>query len=142
DRNVRTSIDIRLQLAASEILRHHLRKAHLQHGAVVMMDAHTGSVLAMVNAPEPTFTAPAQASRHGGDEADALLDRARYGTYPPGSTFKIVTAMAALRLDPANARQSYSCRRLPDGRVGALIPGWNRPIHDDDKDSAHGSLQM
>jgi peptidoglycan glycosyltransferase len=26
--------------------------------------------------------------------------------------------------------------------VGALIPGWNRPVHDDDKDHAHGSLQM
>jgi peptidoglycan glycosyltransferase len=50
--------------------------------------------------------------------------------------------MAALRLDPANAKQSYSCRRLPDGRVGAIIPGWNRPIHDDDKDHAHGTLQM
>jgi len=50
--------------------------------------------------------------------------------------------MAALRLDPQNAKQTYTCRRLPDGRVGALIPGWNRPVHDDDKDHAHGSLQM
>ena len=139
DRNVRTSLDARMQLAASEILRQHLNKAHLEHGAVVMMDARTGGILAMVNAPEPSFTAPAQAPHHSTDE---LLDRARYGTYAPGSTFKIVTAMAALRLDPENAKQTYSCRRLPDGRVGALIPGWNRPVHDDDKDHAHGSLQM
>ncbi len=139
DRNVRTSLDARLQLAASEILRQHLNKAHLEHGAIVMMDTHTGGILAMVNAPEPSFTAPAQAPHHSTDE---LLDRARYGTYPPGSTFKIVTAMAALRLDPENAKQTYACRRLPDGRVGALIPGWNRPVHDDDKDHAHGSLQM
>ena len=104
-----------------------------------MMDTHTGGILAMVNAPEPSFTAPAQAPHHSTDE---LLDRARYGTYPPGSTFKIVTAMAALRLDPENAKQTYTCRRLPDGRVGALISGWNRPVHDDDKDHAHGSLQM
>jgi cell division protein FtsI/penicillin-binding protein 2/cell division protein FtsW (lipid II flippase) len=139
DRNVRTSLDVRLQLAAAEILRQHLDKAHLEHGAVVIMDVQTGGLLAMVNAPEPAFVAPTQAPHHSTDE---LLDRARYGTYPPGSTFKIVTAMAALRLDPANAKQSYSCRRLPDGRVGALIPGWNRPIHDDDKDHAHGTLQM
>jgi cell division protein FtsI/penicillin-binding protein 2 len=139
DRSVRTSLDIRLQLAASEILQQHLQKAHLQHGAIVMLDAQSGSVLAMVNEPLPSFVAPAQAPHHTPDE---LLDRARYGTYPPGSTFKIVTAMAALRLDPENAKQTYSCRRLPDGRVGALIPGWNRPIHDDDKDHAHGSLQM
>ncbi len=139
DRNVRTSLDVRLQLAASEILQQHLNKAHLDHGAVVIMNADTGGILAMVDAPEPSFAAPAQAPHHSTDE---LLDRARYGTYPPGSTFKIVTAMAALRLDPENAKQSYSCRRLPDGRVGALIPGWNRPIHDDDKDHAHGTLQM
>jgi cell division protein FtsI/penicillin-binding protein 2/cell division protein FtsW (lipid II flippase) len=139
DRNVRTSIDIRLQLAASEILQQHLAKAHLEHGAIVVMDPATGGLLAMVNAPEPAFTAPAQSPHHSTDE---LLDRARYGTYPPGSTFKIVTAMAALRLDPENAKQTYSCRRLPDGRVGAIIPGWNRPIHDDNKDHAHGSLQM
>ena len=139
DRNVRTSLDARLQLAASEILRQHLNKAHLERGAVVMMDARTGGILAMVNAPEPSFAAPAQAPHHATEE---LLDRARYGTYPPGSTFKIVTAMAALRLDPENVNQTYACRRLPDGRVGALIPGWNRPVHDDDKDRAHGSLQM
>ncbi len=139
DRNVRTSLDVRLQLAASQILREHLNKAHLEHAALVVMDARTGGILAMVNAPEPSFTAPAQAPRHSTDE---LLDRARYGTYPPGSTFKIVTAMAALRLDPQNARRTYTCRRLPDGRVGALIPGWNRPVHDDDKDHAHGTLQM
>jgi cell division protein FtsI/penicillin-binding protein 2/cell division protein FtsW (lipid II flippase) len=139
DRNVRTSLDARLQLAASEILRQHLSKARLEHGAIVVMDPDTGGILAMVSAPEPSFSAPAQAPHHATDE---LLDRARYGTYPPGSTFKIVTAMAALRLDPENAKQTYFCRRLPDGRVGALIPGWNRPIHDDDKDHAHGSLQM
>jgi cell division protein FtsI/penicillin-binding protein 2 len=106
------------------------------------MDPQSGGLLAIVDAPEPSFAAPAPAAVHSAGESDSLLDRARYGTYPPGSTFKIVTAMAALRLDPANAKQTYSCRRLPDGRVGAIIPGWNRPIHDDEKDHAHGSLQM
>jgi peptidoglycan glycosyltransferase len=74
---------------------------------------------------------------------NALLDRARYGLYPPGSSFKLVTAIAALRKDPKNADQVYECKRLPDGRTGAFIEGWKRPIHDDVKDTAaHGAIAM
>ena len=61
------------------------------------------------------------------DAANPYLDRARYGLYPPGSTFKVVTAMAALRSDPQLAKQTYSCIRLPDGRVGNYLRGSNRP---------------
>ena len=71
------------------------------------------------------------------------LDRVRYGLYPPGSTFKVVTAMAALRHDPQLAKQTYSCIRLPDGRVGNYIRGSNRPIRDDIEDkSPHGTIDM
>jgi peptidoglycan glycosyltransferase len=50
--------------------------------------------------------------------------------------------MAALRLDPALENKSFSCRRLPDGRAGAQIPGWRKLIRDDVGDSAHGTLTM
>jgi peptidoglycan glycosyltransferase len=90
----------------------------------------------MVSEPAPVFAGASQAT------PDQLLDRARYGLYPPGSTFKLVTAMAALRLDPKLEDKSFSCRRLPDGRVGAIIPGWRKPIRDDVGDSAHGTLTM
>jgi len=36
----------------------------------------------------------------------------------------------------------FSCRRLSDGRAGAIIPGWRRPIRDDIGDSAHGTLSL
>jgi cell division protein FtsI/penicillin-binding protein 2 len=133
DRSVRLTLDIRLQLRAREILERQLRAAQAQKGSVVVMDAATGDVLAMVSAPAPD---------ERGATPDELLDRARYGLYPPGSTFKLVTAMAALRADPSLTRRTYSCRRLPDGRVGIVIPGWNRPIKDDIGDHAHGSLDM
>src|SRR6185369_14074223 len=76
-------------------------------------------------------------------EANPYLDRARYGLYPPGSTFKVVTAMAALRKDAQLAHKTYQCERLPDGRVGAFMKGSKRPIRDDIQDkSPHGTLDL
>jgi cell division protein FtsI/penicillin-binding protein 2/cell division protein FtsW (lipid II flippase) len=138
DRNIRLTIDARLQMRAEEILANGLREAGVQKGSVVVMDAMTGDVLAMASVPVP---AP-PAERTAPATPDELLDRARYGLYPPGSTFKLVTAMAALRADPSLRHRIYACRRLPDGRVGVNIPGWNRPIKDDIGDHAHGSIDM
>jgi len=98
------------------------------------MNAHTGDVLAIVNYPLP--------AGDGTATPDQLLDRARYGEYPPGSTFKLVTAIAALRLNPKATENRYSCHPLGDGRVGVEIPGWRRPIRDDIGDHAHGSIDL
>jgi len=133
DRSVRASIDIRYQLRAIEILKNRLEKAHRDHGALLVMNAQSGDVLALVSAPLPEPV-------HATD--DEMLDRARYGQYPPGSTFKLVTAIAALRKDPALRQKKYHCGPLGDGRVGTNIPGWHRPIRDDVGDSAHGTLDM
>ncbi len=135
DRSVTASIDVRLQMRVAKALQEHLAKAHRENGAAVVMDPNSGDILAMVSAPAP---------RSGGGPAapEELMDRARYALYPPGSTFKLVTAIAALRVDPKLADQKFSCRRLPDGRVGAIIPGWRKPIRDDVGDSAHGTLSM
>jgi cell division protein FtsI/penicillin-binding protein 2 len=138
DRSVRLSLDIRLQLKAAEILERRLREAGGEKGAIVVMDAASGSVVAMVSAPAP---AP-PGIRTAAPSPDELLDRARYGQYPPGSTFKLVTAIAALRLDPDLKRRRFQCHSLPDGRAGTVIAGWNRPIKDDIGDDAHGTLDM
>jgi len=134
DRSVRTTIDIRLQLKAAEILERRLRQGGKEKGALAIVDAATGDVLALASAP-----APRQRARATPDE---LLDRARYGQYPPGSTFKLVTAIAALRIDPALARKTFHCAPLPGGRVGTVVPGWRRPIRDDIGDPAHGRVDM
>ena len=138
DRNVRLTIDIRLQLRATEILNRELLKAGARDGAAVVLDAASGDVLALVSAPAPVppgirTTAPSP---------EELLDRARYGEYPPGSTFKLVTAIAALRGNPELKHRTFLCRGLADGRAGTVIPGWNRPIKDDIGDRAHGTLDM
>ena len=115
DRNVTASIDIRLQMRAARRCDDHLAKAHKDNGAVVVMDPNSGDVLALVSAPAPD--AKSRPRPRNCSIARAMAQ------YPPGSTFKLVTAMAALRLDPALENKSFSCRRLPDGRVGAIIPG-------------------
>ncbi|HTQ55680.1 MAG TPA: FtsW/RodA/SpoVE family cell cycle protein [Bryobacteraceae bacterium] len=144
-RNVRLSIDARLQVRAGQILKDALQKAGQDKGALVVLDPANGDLLAAVSYPLPPIgpgdaAAPAET---GEDTANPYLDRARYGLYPPGSTFKIVTAMAALRKDPQLSRQTYECIRLPDGRVGNYIRGSNRPIRDDIEDKTpHGNLDM
>jgi cell division protein FtsI/penicillin-binding protein 2/cell division protein FtsW (lipid II flippase) len=138
DRNVHLTVDIRLQLRAQQILERRLSQAGETKGAVVVMSAATGDVLALVSAPTP---AP-PGIRQSAPTPDELLDRARYGEYPPGSTFKLVTAIAALSKDPALRHRTFVCHALPDGRAGTVIPGWNRPIKDDIGDHAHGTLDM
>jgi len=77
------------------------------------------------------------------DLDDAFLDRARYGQYPPGSIFKLITATAAMRRDAQSVGQTFTCSRLPDGRVGARIRGYTRPVRDDIVDRApHGTIDM
>lgn len=135
-RDVRMSIDARLEVKVAEILRNQLKQAGQSKGAAVVMDPATGDLLAAVSFPLPV-EGPLQ------DEANPYLDRARYGLYPPGSTFKVVTAMAALRKDAQLAHKSYQCERLPDNRVGAFMKGSKRPIRDDVQDkSPHGTLDL
>ena len=132
-RDVRLTIDARFQLAVAAILERAARASGTGKGAVVVLDAGTGQILASVSYPWP-----------GADPVDgAALDRARYGLYPPGSTFKVITAAAALAQTPGLASRAFTCQRLPSGRNGVKIPGFGPPIHDDESDEhAHGQIAM
>jgi len=139
-RDIHMSIDARLSVRVAAILRAALQKAGLEKGAAVVLDPTTGDLLAAVSLPLPPDTPPAEST---GQEANPFLDRARFGLYPPGSTFKVVTAMAALRKDPQLVDKTYQCIRLADGRVGNFINGSKRPIRDDIQDQApHGTVNM
>lgn len=79
-------------------------------GAVVVLDAQTGAVLAMVSHPlyDPPSAQDADARAALLGRADApLLNRAITGLYPPGSTFKTVTAGAALEHGLATPQTVY-----------------------------------
>ncbi|MEO7271611.1 MAG: FtsW/RodA/SpoVE family cell cycle protein [Vicinamibacterales bacterium] len=138
-RDLRSSIDARLQVRAANALRNGIVRGGHARGAAVVLDVDTGDVLASVSYPWPT-------SITAGDDpesTDALLDRARYGLYPPGSTFKLLVAGAALRSVPAAPAQTFACMRLPDGRVGNFVKGWTRPVRDDPMDTTpHGDVDL
>jgi len=147
-RDVRMSIDARLEVRVAEILRAQLKAAAKDKGAAVVMDPATGDLLAAVSIPWPVEAdageaADATPQAPPQPQPESYLDRARYGLYPPGSTFKVVTAMAALRKDAGLAHKTYECIRLPDGRVGQYIKGSKRPIRDDIEDTApHGTVDL
>lgn len=138
NRDVRMSIDIRLQMRVAQIMEKYV-KLGSRKGAAVVMDVETGDLLASVSYPWPE-SLPA---KDEAGEDTSLLDRARYGIYPPGSTFKLVTAIAALRKSRSLIDQSYDCEALGDGRVGHKVPGYGRAIRDDVQDrSPHGRVNM
>jgi peptidoglycan glycosyltransferase len=84
-------------------------------GAVVALDPRTGAVLAMVS--KPGFD-PARIDERGeallNDPSGPLLNRATQGQYPPGSTFKTVTAAAAIDSGAYPTNATFKC---PSGYV-------------------------
>jgi cell division protein FtsW (lipid II flippase) len=141
DRTLRMTIDARLQLRAADTLAKYARQGGFG-GAAVVLDPATGDLLASVSYPWPAQL-PVQVTGGSEETTPTLIDRARYGIYPPGSTFKIVTAMAALRKNPQLANQVYTCKLLEGGRVGNYVKGWGKPIRDDPTDKVpHGDVSL
>ena len=110
---LRLTLDFRLQQAAEAALRYGIKTAiankswYADGGAIVALDPRNGEILAL--ASNPTFRPNVYVGRKdpeklapllnpGVAEADNFpgLNRALAGTYPPGSTFKPVTALAAM----------------------------------------------
>lgn len=85
------TIDQQLQFIVERELKAGVEAARADGGTAVAMDPHTGEILAM--ASWPTFN-PNQSS---GASPSALRNRAVQDLYEPGSTFKLVTASAAIQ---------------------------------------------
>ncbi len=87
-----------------------------RRAAAVVVDCLQGDVLAMVSSPAFDFARMAgpmsqsewQRLRETRDEP--MLNRAAQGHYPPGSTFKMVTALAALEAGVLDPRDQINCR--------------------------------
>ncbi len=84
------TIDSVVQQAAQEALGWGVQQFHAKGGSLIVMDPHTGEILALANQPDFDPNHP------GGAGADARRDRAITDLMEPGSVFKIVTASALL----------------------------------------------
>lgn len=97
-KDVTLTLDRTLQQSAQEAMTTFLDEhPNAAGGALVALDISDGGVLAMVSLPgydEATFSADYPAL--SADEKKPLMNRAVQGLYAPGSTFKLVTAAAAL----------------------------------------------
>ena len=90
--NVCTTLDVNLQQTAYDALS-------ARDGAVIVTEVKTGKVLALVSKPDfdpGTILAEWEDITSDKDNTQ-LLNRATQGLYPPGSTFKIVTALEYYR---------------------------------------------
>ena len=139
-RDVTLTIDAPFQASVAGILSKYAARSSTGHAAAVVIDPDTGDLLAIASYPFPIVD---DDRRSGGEEeTETLIDRARFGLYPPGSTFKIVTAAAALRRDVDPANTTFMCSLQARGRVGAAINGWG-VIRDDVREThPHGTIDM
>jgi len=86
-----------------------------RRGAVVALDPQNGEILAMVSAPDYDLsvfsgvTPPQIWNAMNADEAKPLFNRATLTRYPPGSTFKMVLAIAALESGVVTPSWRVSC---------------------------------
>jgi len=100
--NIALSLDLRIQRTTESALAQIKdSKGLVLPAAAVMLDVLTGEILAL--ASQPTFDPNRLAGRISAADYDeveksgAWLNRATQGLYPPGSTFKIITATAGMR---------------------------------------------
>ncbi|MBI4037232.1 penicillin-binding protein 2 [Candidatus Daviesbacteria bacterium] len=101
-KNIYLSIDADLQKQAMKLLQDGVLKASSCCGAMVAEDPKTGEILALASIPSydaNAFTDPKrnqEVTAYFNDPNSPMLNRVIAGTYPPGSTFKIISALAAL----------------------------------------------
>ena len=134
------SLDLDIQKVAENALMAGLRAARTAQyaapgGAVVVMDPTDGGVVAMASYPDydPSILADGLTEKEyallgartpDNPDDDALLNRALQLQRPPGSTFKVVTAGAAMATGVADSYSQFECAGSevypPDGGPGSV----------------------
>ncbi len=130
--DVYLSLDLRLQRLAESLLGE-------ENGAIVALDPANGDVLAMASSPafDPNILSRGMSGASweqiAKDARHPLTNRAVQGQYPPGSTFKIIVASAALESDKWSPETKVRCT--------GTFPFGNH-VFRDWKKGGHGSMNM
>jgi cell division protein FtsI (penicillin-binding protein 3) len=118
-KDLRTSIDLRLQYLAYRTLKGAISKHQAESGSIVIIDVKTGEVLAMAN--QPSYN-PNDRARPGGDR---FRNRAITDIFEPGSSIKPLIMAAALEsgryrassiIDTSPGYIDVGPKRIPDTR--------------------------
>lgn len=108
-KNITLSVDAELQETV------HRRLSRTRSAAAVIMDVHTGAVYALASYPSfapGQFTSgiePPKWEALLSDPANPLTNKAVSGLYPPGSTFKMATALAGLESGVIDRHTEFHC---------------------------------
>ncbi len=126
------TIDVRLQKVAEDLLGQ-------EYGAIVALDPSSGDILAMASRPgfDPNMLSRELTAKQWveivQDEGRPLNNRASQGQYPPGSTFKIPMAVAALETKTMSPSSTVFCN-------GGYQFG--KRVYHDWKASGHGYVDL
>lgn len=120
--NVVSTLNYKLQSTAYDALGSN-------DGAVIAIEPDTGKILTMVSKPDfdPNNISQVIEETQNTDSS-CLLNRATQGLYPPGSTFKVLTALEYVRENPAYNSYSYECTG-EDEFDGVSIHCYNDKVH-------------
>jgi penicillin-binding protein 2 len=109
--NLKTTLDIKLQMYGELLLRN-------KTGSIVAIEPATGEVLALVSSPnfDPNLLCGSERGNNysllAQDPLKPLFNRAVMAQYPPGSTFKPITAAIAMQEKAISPDFSYFCNTL------------------------------
>lgn len=126
-RDIRLTLDARLQEHAQELLKG-------QRGSIIVMELEEGGILSMNSSPSfdsNLFASSSGRKKVGRTLVDAespMMNRGIHGRYPPGSIFKVVTALAALRSKKMTPSTSVNCLGLVS-IGGTIFHCWKEAGH-------------
>lgn len=97
------TIDEVIQYIAERELDKAFKNFHARGASIIVMDPHTGKILALAN--RPTY----DLNEYSGVDRDSMRNRSICDLFEPGSVFKIVTASAALEEKKVTEEDIFFC---------------------------------